>query len=199
MEDMIKRYLTIKNTFFSIAIILAVVFIVHIKALALLFFASFVVACSLMPLVDRLSQKLKRTTAAGLVLGGAIAIFLAFVLPIVHVAIHQITSFLSNLPKTMEPLKKYLETNVSQDFSSQQTDISGVIPSISDCLSKVIDNSINFSMGFAQNLIYLLVAMLVIYYILADKQLIKNTTLRLFPIAMRDKTGIIIDSISEKV
>ena len=197
MEEAMKKYMTAKNAVFLIAIILAVVFIAHIKVLALLFFATFVVACSLMPLVDKLSKKMKRTTAATLVMTGTIGAVLAFIIPIIHVAIHQITSFLSTLPQTMEPLKKYLEGAGQTDFNTQQTDISGVIPSISDCLSKVVDNSINFSMGFAQSLIYLLVAMLVIYYIFADKEILKNTALRLFPTTMREKTSGFIDSISD--
>ena len=57
--DFFKQYITAKNIIFSIILILFLVFITKIKDIAILFFASYVISCSLNPLVDKLSKKIK--------------------------------------------------------------------------------------------------------------------------------------------
>ena len=83
MFDMfVKKYITVKNIIFFIIAILFLVFITKIKDIAILFFASYVVACSLNPIVDKLEKKMKRPLASALVLGGGLLTLSFFVIPI---------------------------------------------------------------------------------------------------------------------
>ena len=59
MLNVFKSYLTTKNFIFFVIAILFLVFITRIKDIAILFFASYVLACSLNPLVDKLMCKFK--------------------------------------------------------------------------------------------------------------------------------------------
>ena len=78
-----------------------------ISGVAMMFFASYVLACSLNPLVDRLSRKMKRPLAASIVVGGMIAIFVAFFMPVIIIASKQITSFVQVLPSHIEAIKSF--------------------------------------------------------------------------------------------
>ena len=51
----VRKYITVKNIIFFIIAILFIIFVTKIKDIAILFFASYVIACSLNPLVDKLS------------------------------------------------------------------------------------------------------------------------------------------------
>ena len=74
----IKDYITVKNVIFFIVAVLFVKFISKISGIAMMFFASYVLACSLSPLVEILSKKIKRPMAATVVMSGMFGIFIAF-------------------------------------------------------------------------------------------------------------------------
>ena len=59
----IKDRFTIKNIIFAILILLVIKFIFAVKNLALLVFASFVIAASLNPFVDKLQKYMNRAAA----------------------------------------------------------------------------------------------------------------------------------------
>ena len=101
----VKKYVTAKNIIFFIIAILFLVFISKIKDIAILFFASYVIACSLNPLVDRLSQKVSRGLASSIVLGSALTISALFFIPIIYMGGHQIKSFLTQLPEHINTVK----------------------------------------------------------------------------------------------
>ena len=66
----VKKFVTVKNIIFFIIAILFIIFITKIKDIAILFFASYVIACSLNPLVDKMTKKMSRSLASTLVLCG---------------------------------------------------------------------------------------------------------------------------------
>ena len=61
-ENVFQKYVSAKNIIFFIIAILFIVFLTKIKDIAVLFFASYVIACSLNPLVDKLSKNLAIST-----------------------------------------------------------------------------------------------------------------------------------------
>ena len=77
----------IKNILFVLLIIFLVWFIGQIKSTALLAFASFVLACSLNPAVDKLSKYMKRGLASTIVITGTILIVILFLIPIISISI----------------------------------------------------------------------------------------------------------------
>ena len=70
-----QKYLTAKNIAFILLIMVFLFFLAQIKVIAMMFFASFVIACSLNPLVDKLEKKMKRSAAVTIVLTSSIFSF----------------------------------------------------------------------------------------------------------------------------
>ena len=92
-ENVFRKYITPKNILFVIGVILFVILIFNIPEIALMFFASFVIACSLEPLVKKLMPKFSRQTACIIVLLGALLFVCAFFVPIIIIGTHEINSF----------------------------------------------------------------------------------------------------------
>lgn len=202
MMNFFRRYIGVKNFIFLLLLIFFIIFITKIKNIAILFFASYVIACSLNPIVDKLCSKknIKRSIASTLVLLGVLFIGFLFLIPIIVMGGQQISSFLNLLPEHFNNAKTFLlsipflsGTNISK------IDIGGIVSSASGFTSNVVSSSIMFSKGIASFLIYFLAACIIIYYFLADKETVKKAYLSLFPNTIKNKAEEIIDSISQKV
>ena len=197
----VRKYITVKNIIFFIIAILFIIFVTKIKDIAILFFASYVIACSLNPLVDKLSaKKMNRPLASGLVLGVVLIISGLFLVPMFVMGGHQIKSFLTQLPAHIATVKEFLvNTPILNQTILSRLDMGEVISSTSNFTTKFVNSSIDFSMGFASAVVYFLAACIIIYYFLSDKEVVKKTYLSLFPRQLKDKADEIIEVISKKI
>ena len=199
-DAMFQKYVSAKNIVFFIIAILFIIFITKIKDIAILFFASYVIACSLNPVVDKLSKKISRSAAAGLIVTASVLIIGAFFVPLIVMAGHEIKSFLGMLPQYISTVKTFI---INTPFINQsqiaQMDIGEIISSTSDFTTKFVNGSINFSMNFASAIVYFLAAIIIIYYFISDKETVKKAYLSLFPTQMKERADEIIETISQKI
>ncbi len=199
LENIFQKYITAKNIIFFIIAILFIVFISKISEIAIMFFASFVIACSLEPPVKKLSKKFKRTTACAIVLISSILIVCAFFIPIIAIGGHEIKEFAISFPQYMDNLKSFLySTHLASHANIAQIDVGGVISTVSGTASNIIAEVLNAGINIGSAIVYLIVSVLIIYYFMVDKDKVKDTILKLFPKQMRKRTGEIIDTISQK-
>lgn len=73
-----------------------------------MFFASFVIACSLNPIVDKLSKKLPRGVATELVTAGIILLILLIFIPLCVLSFEQVSIFMDKLPKYIDNFDEFL-------------------------------------------------------------------------------------------
>lgn len=199
MENWKQKYITPKNITFSIIAILFIVIIAQISEIAIMFFATFVIACSLEPLVQKLEKKYKRNVACVLVLLGSILIIGAIFVPIFVVGGHEIAQFIDSFPKYVDSIKEYM---ISSHWITRanlaKIDINGVLTSVSGTTSQVMSDALNAGKNIGSAFIYLIISVLLIYYFMADKEIVKGGMLRLFPVQMRERTGEIFDAIAQR-
>ena len=200
MLDIFKKYITVKNIIFFIISILAIIFITKIKDIAILFFASYVIACSLNPIADRLEKKMPRSAAAGIVLLGALGILLAFVVPIFVMGGHQIHSFMGTLPERLASAKNFIFSLPYLNTTDlKHMDLSSLIASAFGATGNVVSTSISFSKEIASGIIYSLASCLIIYYFIADKDVVRKGYTNLFPKQMKERAEDILETISQKI
>ncbi len=201
LNNIFQKYLTAKNIIFFVILILFLNFISKIQDIVIMFFASFVIACSLEPVVKKLiSKKFTRTTASAITLGGMILFVCAFFLPIILIGGNEIKNFAIAFPQYLESLKDFLNsTPLITKSTLAQIDIGGVISSASNITSNVIDETINIGKNIGSAFVYLIVSIIITYYFMADRETIQKTYLRFFPSQMRERAKDIISSISQKV
>lgn len=198
-QNLFQKYITVKNIIFFIIAILFIIFIFKISDVAIMFFASFVIACSLEPLVKILSKKFSRRASCTIVLLGSIAVLLAFFVPIIIIGGIEIRKFALSFPQHIDNLKEFL---YSLPFINQSTldkiDIAGVISSVSGTTSKFASDILNAGKNIGAAFVYLIVSILIIYYFMVDRELVKNAILKMFPVQMRKRTEQVFISISER-
>lgn len=196
----VKKYVSPKNIIFFIIALLFLVFITKIKDIAILFFASYVIACSLNPLVDKLSKKINRSLASTIVLGTTLCGVGLFFVPIIFMAARQIKSFLTLLPEHFYSVKEFvLTSSLFKSIPAAQFDFTEFLSSAGSITTNFLNRSIGYSIELASAIIYLLAACIIIYYFMADKDTVRKTYMSLFPAQMKEKAEEIIESISQKI
>ena len=196
----VRKFITVKNIIFFIIAILFLIFITKIKDIAILFFASYVIACSLNPIVDKLNRKMSRSLVASLVLGVVLLVTALFLVPIGFMAGHQIKAFLNTLPGQISALKSFIiNTPILKQTILSQLDLGEVLSSASGFTTNFVNSSISASMGVASAIVYFLAACIIIYYFMSDKEVVKKTYVSLFPRPMKERAEEILDTISQKI
>lgn len=201
MIDFLKKYISANNIIFFIIAILFIIFITKIKDIAILFFASYVIACSLNPLVDKLSSKMKRSSASGIVMFGSLLLIVLFLIPIIYLSGHQIHSFALSVPDHFEHFKAFLLRLpfLGDNTELKNVNLSNLFSSLPAVTSDILSSSITLSKELAAGIVYFLAGCLIVYYFMADKELVKEAYLKLFPKHMKDRADDIIESISDKI
>lgn len=201
MDNNILKYLTTRNIIFFIMLIILIVFISKIQDIAIMFFASFVISCSLNPLVDKLEEKIKNRNLATLgVLGSAIILVLSVITPVIFLLSHEVKQFSTTIPKIFSNFHLFIKDSpYLERFKLFDIDWQGILSTVSTYTSDIMNEIINIGLNLSSALIYLIVSFIIIYYLIADKDLIRKTFLRLFPSTMRERSGEIYDIISKKI
>lgn len=175
-------------------------FLSEITAIALLFFASYVIACSLNPVVDRLEKKMKRYVAATVVLVGTFVASSVLAIPVIFVAAKQIQGFIKILPGKLEMLQDFIFNHQFYGYRIPEiVNIKTIIGSSSPLATGLVNQSINITLAAFQGIMFFLAICMIVFYLLADKDVIQKGFIRLFPDKMKEKTAEISENISRKV
>ncbi len=200
LEMLIERHLNRKNILFLTAVAVALILVIKMQDIAVMFFASYVIACSLNPVVDKLENKFSRHTASFVVLFFAIFIFAIFFIPLFVLAGHEVKQFLIMFSSYADNIKEFVSNSLflkQPDITS--TRLENALSSASSFTTNVIQQIIDFGRNISSAFVYFIASLMIIYYFMADKTNIKNAYLHLFPKQMRKKAGEVSDMISDKV
>ena len=202
MIRFLTKYVGIKNFIFFVLAILFIIFLAQIKDIAILFFAAFVISCSLNPIVDKLceNKKISRPLASTIVLLTTLFVCFIFIVPIIITGGVQISTFIEALPDHFYNTKNLLlGIPFLSNTNLHNIEIGGLVSSATGFTTNIVNKSIMFSKGIASFLIYFLATCIIIYYFLADKETVKKGYLSLFPKDLKRRADEILESISQKV
>lgn len=195
-----KEHINVKNIVFLVLVILALQFIAKIKLIALLFFAAYVLACSLNPLVDKLEKKMNRAMAASLVIMASLGVGFACFVPIIMVAVREVHGMGKVFPLKLAMLQTYMEgKNLWGHQLLEMINIGKIFDATTPVVTELFNRSVNITMGLATGVMVFLAICMILFYLLADKKAIKAYFLKLFPENIKHKADVISDNISQKV
>ena len=181
MESMIKKLGNSQNIIFLIGIIIYVICLFTITDIALMLFVTYVIACALNPLVDKLEKKCNRSLAAAIVFGGFVGGILLMFLPIVIIGGKEIAHLAAQYPQYVDQVKDYvMNSPVVQEFANS----GGLIASIT---------------SISKGGLYLFVAMIFTYFLMVDRDKLVNSALRFFPKRSRERIKEIYDISEQKL
>ncbi|MBQ2645257.1 AI-2E family transporter [bacterium] len=194
-----EKYFSIKNIIFTIVFILFITFLFKSKNISLIFFASFVIACSINPFVDKLSNKMPRNTATLLVIVSIICAFFAVFIPICILCTQEIKSFIVAFPEYIDKFDDYLLSIPilnKLDFTADNLEM--IATSMSNSSSEIMNSIFDIGKNIGTAFVYLIFSMMIIYYLVTDKKILKDFYLKSFPVQMRKKAETIGVLISKK-
>lgn len=195
-----KKHMIAKNIIFVILIVIILLILPQIKAIAMLFFASYVIACSLNPIVDKLAKRMDRAVSTTLVLIGTLLTSFVFFIPIVFIAIKQVNGFITILPEKVAYLQNYIfNLSIYGHKLPELVDIKSMVNTSSSVATSLLNQSINITLSFAQGVLFFLAICMIVFYLLADRELIKKSFIELFPEGMKERAEIVSRNISRKV
>ncbi len=189
-----------KNILFTIVILFMIWFIIQIKTIALLAFASFVIACSLIPAVDKLSKKLNRSLASTIVILGVFLIVILFLIPIITISIQEIHQVINNIPEFIRKLIDFLSNKTIMGKSLiEYINIDTITSTSSKLASGVLNKSLDFTMAFMEALTIIITMGVIVFYMVNEKNLIKDAIIMLFPPKFKTRAKEVYENIEHKV
>ena len=192
--------INIKNILFTIVILFLIWFIVQIKTIALLAFASFVIACSLIPAVDKLNKKLNRSLASTIVILGVFLVVILFLIPIITISIQEIHQVINNIPEFARKLIDFLSNKTIMGKSLIEfINLETISSASSKVASGVLNKSLDFTMAFMEALTIIITMGVIVFYMVNEKSLIKDAVIMLFPPKMKERAKEVYENIEHKV
>lgn len=196
-----KDILTTKNLVFIILILILLKILPAVSDIVMLFFACFVLSCSLLPIVQLVDKKIKnRSLTAGLVISGAVVLTLAFILPIFMVTYEQISNFIQTIPSKIDEVHSLINTiSFNGQHLNQYIDFQNIIGNSNDLAQNIVSQSVNITVGFAQGIIVFIAVVTIVFYMLKDTLYMKNKFIEFFPEKIKPKAEDIVNKIATKV
>ena len=169
MEKLLDKFGNSQNIIFLFGIIIYIICLCTITDIALMLFVTYVIACALNPIVDKLEKKCNRNTAALIVFGGFVGGLLLMFLPIIIIGGQELAHLAAQYPQYVDKVKDFvMNSPVVQEFASS----GGLVASIT---------------SISKGGIYLFVALIFTYFLIVDRDKILNAIVRFFPKASRDR------------
>ena len=169
MENMFQKIGNSQNIIFLLGVIIYGICLLTITDIALMFFVTYVVACALNPLVDKLEKKCNRNVAAAIVFGGFIGGLLLMFLPIIIIGGSELAHLAAQYPQYVDKVEDFIMNSpVVQEFAKS----GGLMESIT---------------SISKGGLYLFVALIFTYFLIVDRDKILNAIMRFFPKHSRER------------
>ena len=181
MENVFQKICNTQNIIFLIGIIIYGICLFTITDIALMLFVTYVIACALNPIVDKLEKKCNRKIAAAIVFSGFIGGLLLMFLPIIFIGGKELVHLAEQYPQYVDQVKDYIMTSpVVEEFANS----GGLMASIT---------------SISKGGLYLFVSMIFTYFIMVDRDKLVNAVLRFFPKKSRERLREIYDISEQKL
>lgn len=198
---MLKKFFNPKTIIFTLLILIVLFFIPKISGLLMILFASFVIAAALNPFVNKLEEKIKnRAVSASIIVLTSITALFALILPIIVMCYKEIELFISIMPQKAANMYNFItQSKLYGHTISELIPLNNLANASSDIAQNVFNQSVNITMAGAQMIFVTLALTMFIYYILVDKQYLRDKFIEFFPPDLKSKAGYILYNITSKV
>lgn len=199
-ESLFRKYLNFKNITFSLIVLVFLFFIFFCKDIAMMFFACFVISCSLNPIVDNLSKKLPRGIATEIVTIGILILILAIFIPVCVLFFNQISMFFDKLPNYINNFDEFIfSLPILKNLHFLASNADSLMSQLSISSSEIFTHAIDIGKNIGKACMYLLVSIIIIFNFVSDKETIKNYYIKSFPANLRKKAEHLGSIITDKL
>lgn len=194
MENRVKFDIS-TSTIIKLALaVLAVWFLFAIKDVLVLFFIVLVIVAALAPIVDNLSKYIPRWLSVllfAVILLGVLSLIGVLLVPLIITELQMLSVNLPIIMSKLGPLYQSIQDSVGNYQEG--------LFNISSQLARISTNIYSTTIGFISGFIALLTVFVLTFYMLLEKDSIKNFIQQTIPIDSHEKIVIILKKISEKM
>lgn len=195
-----KKNLTVKNIAFVLLVLFLIWFIGQIADITLIFFAAFVIACSLNPLVDKMSKKISRMSATVIALTLMFVVAFGVLIPVGILAYREISDIVQFLPVAATKAIAWLKSAYIMGYKlTTFVDANSLNFDPSSIFAEVLGKSMDITMGIADGLTAFFSIAMIVFYLVYEKDYIHKSYRRLFPVKMKKRASEILSTIETKV
>ncbi len=194
--------INLKNILFALLMVFLIWFIVQISNIALLAFASFVFACALYPVVDKLStyKWISRSLAATIVIISSILVIVLFLIPIVTISFQEIQQLISNIPEFVRSFLDYLRNQTLMGKTLiEYINIDSITGATSQIASNIVNKSIDITKTIMEGITIFVTMSIIVFYMLNERNLIKDAIIKMFPPKIKNRAEEVFTNIEQKV
>ena len=191
-----------KTIIFVIMAILMILFIAKIIDIAIMIFIAFIVSASVLPIINKLSKKMKRGLAVSLVLFLLFFGFLLVATPLTILAINKFALLIKGLPAYIENLNNFINSQRIHDFAAQylsSASLDNIGQNLNSFAGSILSQGLNAGKIIANSITGILVVTIMVFYLCLDEEHIKKSYLAFFPPKFKKKAEEILDILTEKV
>ncbi len=189
-----------KHILFLLVAVFTVWSVFQIKEIAMLFFGAFVIACSLNPIVDRLSKKMPRATATAIMLIVITILILVVLLPVAITTVRELKTLFSMVPDTINNFVNWINSTQVMGYKLNNFINNDAVNIDSGQIAEnILDKSFVITMGIIDAVTVVFSMMMIVFYLVYEKEDINKSTLMLFPPKLKAKASQIITTIETKV
>ncbi len=191
-----------RNITFTVMIILLILLMAQMKTITLLAFASFVLACSLNPVVDKLAKfkYISRGLASTIVIITTLLIVVLFLIPLGSVAIQEIRQLISNIPMFLDKSLNFLHNQSFMGKSLMEyINLESVTSTSSQFASGILNKSFDITISLVSGITVLFTMGVIVFYLLCEENIMMDTIIKLFPPKMKERAKEVYEAIEKKV
>lgn len=198
---MLKKFFNLKTIIFIILTVLILFLVPKMCGLLMILFASFVMAAALNPFVNKLQDIIKnRAASATIIVITAIVALFALILPIIIMCYKEVELFISLLPQKATNLYNFIiHSKIYGHKIAELIPLNNLADASTNIAQNVLNQSVNFTMAAAQAIFVTLALTMFIYYILVDKDYLRDKFIEFFPPTLKAKAGEILFNITSRV
>ena len=197
-----NKHENMSNIIFILMTLLIIFIITQMKMIALLAFACFVLACSLNPVVNKLSKYkyISRTLASSLVIITVFLIVVLFLVPLGSIAVQEIQQLVVKFPEFIEKGLSYLNNNTFMGKTLMDyIDFESITSGSSQYISDIVNKSFGFTVSIVSGITILFTLGVIVFYLLCEENLMSETIIKLFPPKIKERAKEVYEAIEQKV
>lgn len=193
------RVLSLKNIIVFIVIIALIALAVKALDILLMLFASFVITCAIIPVINKMEKYIPRIWCVTIVLLGLILASFVILVPLISISIKEAASIADNFPNVLNNLEQLLKIKVFNQTIADIVTFESIKEPLARGAQSILQNSI-IAGKLAVNFITTTFAIsIMVFYFAYDEKAIKNKFIEFFPQNQKEKALKILDSIASKV
>lgn len=197
-----KFAINYKTVIFVIMSILILIFVGKIMDIAIMFFGAFIIASSVLPVINKLKNYMPRGVAVSIILLAVLAGFLVIFIPLGISVVNKTALFIEEMPQHVSKLNSFLEMKIWGHSVNEYINLNGfenIGAAINAFAGNILSSGLTAGKVIANSITSILVVSIMVFYLCADEEHMKAVYLSFFPPKFKKKAGEILDIIMAKV